>query len=332
MIQIVARARGDEDVALRVVIGENLERDLRKIVNVHVRVHDDDRFGEHHQAHTPQAIHHLARVSRITFLDADDYQIMEHAFGGHVDVYYFAEEKFDQRQEQPLGGFAHPVIFHRRLADNRRRVNRRVAVRDRRNVHDRIIVGNRVIAGVIAKRSFDALFARVHVPFDNNLRVRRNLNRLRNTADEVNRLAAQPARQHHLVNIRRQRRGTRPDDRGIAAERYADRDALRANIARDAFVLRAAFLTLPVHSKRLIVQDLEAIHADVAPPGFWIAAKDRGERDIATGVFGPALNNRQRGERGILLDNLLASSLADDVRLGVAHRVQHLQPALGFIE
>ncbi len=127
-------------------------------------------------------------------------------------------------------------------------------MRDGGNVHHRVIVGQRVIAGVIAERSLQMLLARIHVPLDDDFRIGRHFEWLRHTLDQLDRLAAQPAREHHLVNVGWQWRGASPDDCRIATQRHRNRNSFRANVLRDALMLRAAFVTLPVHPQRLLIE------------------------------------------------------------------------------
>ena len=69
-------------------------------------------------------------------------------------------EHLQQRQEDALGGFAEEIIFHRRLADDRRRIDRILAMRDRGDVKCGIPVGQGVEAGVVAEGAFHQFFVR----------------------------------------------------------------------------------------------------------------------------------------------------------------------------
>ena len=62
-------------------------------MHVHVRVYDDYGFGQHHQPQAPDAEHHLLWMAGEAFLDRDDDQIMEYAFGGHIVIDHFARNK-----------------------------------------------------------------------------------------------------------------------------------------------------------------------------------------------------------------------------------------------
>ena len=81
------------------------------------------------------------------------------------------DEHLQQRQEDPLGRLAEEIVLHRRLADDRRRVDRVLAVRDRGDVEGGIPVGQRVEAGVIAEGAFHQLLVRIDVAFDDDLGV-----------------------------------------------------------------------------------------------------------------------------------------------------------------
>jgi hypothetical protein len=63
-------------------------------------------------------------------------------------------------------------------------------------------------------------------------------------------------------------------------------------------VLGAALVRLPVHAEGSIVEHLQTVHADVAGAGEGIAREHGGQRDVASAVAGPALQDRQAGQRG----------------------------------
>ena len=97
-------------------------------------------------------------------------------------------------------------------------------------------------------------------------------------------------------------------------------------------VLRPALVRLPVHAERTVVEDLQAIHADVSLARARIACEDRGQGDIAATVGRPALERRQAGERWVRrLDELLTGRGCDAPRTGF-HEIEEraeLAQALG---
>ena len=58
-----------------------------------------------------------------------------------------------------------------------------------------------------------------------------------------------------------------------------------------AIMFRRDFLALPMHSRRLLVVHLHAIHAHIALPRFRIASDHTRQRNKSPGIFWPALQN-----------------------------------------
>ena len=55
MVEGVKRSVGEDEVALRVDIVEDLPGDGREVMDVDLGIHDDDHFGVHHLAEAPEA-------------------------------------------------------------------------------------------------------------------------------------------------------------------------------------------------------------------------------------------------------------------------------------
>ncbi len=98
----------------------------------------------------------------------------------------------------------------------------------------------------------------------------------------------------------------------------------------------ADLVELPVHPGGPGVEDLHAVHADVADAALRIDGVDVGEGDEGAAVVRPAFQHRQRvqaGPAGLgLVDDFLAGAGADLGRLGVEEEVEagaDQVPALG---
>ena len=79
---------------------------------------------------------------------------------------------------------------------------------------------------------------------------------------------------------------------------------LRDGVAQGlAIVLGGNFLALPVHAGGLAVVDLHAIHADVALAGARVARVHAGQRDEASAVVRPALEDREKVEVEVVAAN-----------------------------
>src|SRR5207247_6013052 len=102
------------------------------------------------------------------FFDRDDHQVMKNAFHRQVDIDQLRDGEFHEWKENALDGFAHPGVFHGRLADNGGRVNRILAMRDARKMKDGIKIFERIKAGVIAEGTFSAELVEMNVPFEHD--------------------------------------------------------------------------------------------------------------------------------------------------------------------
>ena len=100
VVEHVGRAFGEDAVALRIGVGAETEEDFAGVVHVHVVVHHDDVFGEHHLAHAPEAVHDFVGLHRVGLLDADEDEVVEDAFGRQRDVHDLREVHLEDRQEQ----------------------------------------------------------------------------------------------------------------------------------------------------------------------------------------------------------------------------------------
>ena len=97
-------------------------------------------------------------------------------------------------------------------------------------------------------------------------------------------------------------------------------------------MFRRNFLPLPVHSGSALVIDLHAVHADVALPGLRIARDHAGQRDEASAIFWPALQDGEIEQRKIVaLDHFFTWAGGDGLGEKLAHLGQHRQH-LHFVE
>ena len=242
-------------------------------------------------------------------------------------------------------------------------------MRDGGDVEDRIRLGQRVIAGVVAKRPFLAQrLLRVHVAFDDKVRVGRHFQVVGLALDQFDGLLAQIAGEQELIQAVGQRRGGAEGEHRVAAEEH------RHGHARAGFVVtppmpRADLLQLPVHAGGALVIDLHAIHADVALAGIRVLRDHARQRDEAPAVQRPALLDGQiqqswaggsrvptwprtrwdsrptlrmsgalrpglgaRGRRVELVNDLLARAVLHQLRFGVAQVQGRAEQSDGLLE
>ena len=270
-------------------------------------------------------MHHLLRMAGERLADRDDAAVVEGARDGKVVVDDLRDGHADRGQEDPLRGLAEPRVLLRRLADHDRRIDRIAAHGQRRQVEDGEPLGRRVVAGVVAERPLVGQLVLRDVALEDDLRVRGHVDCDRLRADELDRLAAEEAGEHQLVDVLRQRgaRGVRRDR--IRAERDGDLDLP----VRREIVGAAVLVDLPVHRRRARPELLHAVHADVTHAGARIVGDHGRKRDERRGVIRPALLDRQQVERrGVALEHdLLARRAANRLRPRVRDRLQLLQAA-----
>jgi hypothetical protein len=315
VIELVDRAERELEVALRVDVVERLPGDFRRIVDVAAGVHDDDHLREHHLAGSPDGVHDLPRLPRITLVDRDDHQVVEDAFDGERHVHDVGNRLSNEREEEPLDGLPHETVLHRRRADDRRHVDRPRTPRHGGHVEDREIVVQRVEAGVIAEGPFAPRLARIQVAFEDELRLGRHHHVDGLGPDHGNALLPQETGEQELRNAGGKRRDRREDRRRVASDRGGGFHA-PALPRVPPRLSRAVLVLLPVHPGRVPVEELHSVHADVAPAGDRIARNDQRHGDEATRVLRPALEDRELFEiDGVSgLDDLLAGRILDRLR------------------
>ena len=191
------------------------------------------------------------------------------------------------------------------------------ATGDGGEVEHGIRVRGRIVACVVAEWAFDARLAGHHVALQHDLRVRRHLQVHRGALHDLHALLADNTRDCQLVQPGRQRRRSRPQRRGVAAQRDGHVQALSSHVLGRPLVVRAHLVRLPVHPRRLPVVDLHPVGAHVASAGLRVARNDERQRDEAPGVHGPALQDWKRVEIGLAAGehDLLARGIADQLGL-----------------
>ena len=167
-------------------------------------------------------------------------------------------------------------------------------MRDGRDVKHRIRLGQGVITGVIAERPFVAQrLRRVHVAFDDEIRVGGNFQVVGLAFDQFDGFFAEITGQQKFIQAIRQRRG---GGKGETSGRRRGKSRRACAVPR--FVItpamaRGDFLQLPMHAGGLVVVNLDAIHADVALAGVRVARDDAGQRDETPAVQRPAFQDGQ---------------------------------------
>ena len=183
----------------------------------------------------------------------------------------------------------------------------------------------RVVAGVVAERALHADLALLDRPLEDDLGVGRHVEVDRLRLDQLDRLAAEEAREHELVDVLRQRRA-----RGVRGDRVEpERDGDRDRSVGGEIVGASVLVDLPVHVGRARVDLLHPVHADVADARVRVLRDHRRQRDERRRVAGPAALDREQVEVDVVAGehDLLAGAARDGLRQRVGDRLQLLQAA-----
>ena len=122
-----------------------------------------------------------------------------------MHVHDFGQLFPHQGEEDSLHGVAHPVVFHGRRADDGRDVDGVFAPCEAGNVKRREFVREGVITGVVAERPFDADVVEVHISFQHDFGVGRDLQVHGFAGHQFQRIAAQESGEEKFVQVGGQR-------------------------------------------------------------------------------------------------------------------------------
>ena len=151
-------------------------------------------------------------------------------------------------------------------------------------------VGEGIVARVVAERPFEPPLAWVHVAFEDKFGVGGNLQVHGFALCEPDPRLPQKSREQELVRSPRKRGGGGVYRRRIGAYRHRDLHA-----PAEFFVfpekVRTVLVDVPVHSRRVFVVDLQAVHPEVAHFAVRGLREDERQRDEPPSVFRPAFEH-----------------------------------------
>src|ERR1041384_6155733 len=196
-------------------------------------------------------------------------------------------------------------------------------------MQDRIQIFQRIKTSMIAKRPFGAKLVEIDVTLKNNFRIRGDFEIDRFTLHQLNRLLPKEASDNVFLDIRRRRHNRRKSkcrispnsnrnfhlsrgkifgkNRTTRSPRHdVDGSALpRSTPQHFAVMLRRNLLPLPMGPQGFVIMNFKPVGSYVAFAGFGVAGDYAWQRDEASGVFGPALQDGELVKREIIF--------ADDV-------------------
>ena len=193
VIEDVDGAVDDLVIALGIAVGKEVEEDILLVVHVNVLVDDDDELGEAHLPRAPDRVHHPPRLHRVFLVDFDEGAVVKHAADRQRVIDDVRNEHLQKRKENPLGRLAQEIILHRRLADDRGRVDRILAHGDRGDVEGGVEIGEGIEAGVIAERALQKRLGWIDVSFYDDFSIRGDLQVDRPALDQLDSRAVEKA-------------------------------------------------------------------------------------------------------------------------------------------
>ena len=156
---------------------------------------------------------------------------------------------------------------------------------------NRIRIKGGIETGVIAEGALVAQFARLHVSFQNEINICRDLQIYRFTAKELYRSFANKTRKQHFIQSVWQRRCGGERVSRIAPETYRNGHAFIPLVVASA-VASTDFMDLPMHAGCLSIKYLHPIHANIALTGVGILRVDHRQRYESSAIFRPANQDR----------------------------------------
>ena len=177
---------------------------------------------------------------------------------------------------------------------------------------------------MIAEGPFPAALAGFDVSFEHDVRAGRNFEIHGHALHQVDAPAREEAAEQQFVETFRHRRGGAVREHRFRAQRHGHFEPLSETL-RHAVVLRSAFVPLPVHPGRAAVEDLHAVGADIAHAGLWIFREHQRKGYVSAAVLGPALQDRQRIERPVAIDDFVAGGILYRPRHEIAQAADHRQ-------
>src|SRR5215831_18920300 len=214
VIELIDRPQGELYVAFGIDVIQHSPGYPVEVPDVDVLIHDDYALSQHSPRQRPNAIHHFAGMSRVVFSYRYDHQVVKDAGKGHVVIHDFRELPLHQWQEDALDRFAHPAIFHRRLAYNRSLVNWVLAMSYTGDVKHGELILERIESRMVAERTFGPAFCRLDISLEYDLSIGRDGDVNGFPANKLDGFASQESCYQHLVEVFRQRQdGSKSSDR-----------------------------------------------------------------------------------------------------------------------
>ena len=198
----------------------------------------------------------------------------------------------EERRQHLLQEVSEIEVFLPRFAHDGGRPDRVLAMTNRLDTHPRIVMRLAVIAVVIAERALWAARTGRDLADDGELCRGNQGHRPGRVVTQRDLLAQHQARQQQLGHILRQRRNRTHDQGRRSSDIDLHRQGLPARFGLHQ-VEPAALADLHVHAKRIVGEDLSAIHAQVRAMRGRVTRVHQRQRDKAAAIARPSF---QRGQ------------------------------------
>ena len=227
------------------------------------------------------------------------------------------------------------MIFHGRVSHQGSGIDGVLSASDGGEVKDRVFVRRRVVPRVVSERAFGSQFAPGDISFQHKLAFGGDLQVAGDAFDHFHRFLSEKAGQKDLVQSIRKRCCGAIGANGIRAQGHGYGKGFRGRAL--PVVVGPILMNMPVKTGGGFVVDLHAIHAQISFSGYGMTGDDYGKGDERATVFGPAGEDGQLGQIGVLgVDDLLAGSVFYGFGKYVGHflelgqQFQLLHPSFGW--
>ena len=227
--------------------------------------------------------------------DAQDRDVMEHAFPGQPVVASFGQNRIEQRQKDAFRRLGQKTVLHRRTPNDCGRIDGVAAMGDGGHMENRVFIHQRIIAGMIAEWTLHPPLFGIYIAFQNKFRFRRDFQIHCAAWYHWHWFAANEARQEHLIDPAWQRSSSGVSGGRIGADGYRYRHA-PAETAVFTIVMGTILVNVPVHAGGGAVENLQPVHTRIAAASLEAAGYNHRKGDERATVVRPAVQHRQEGE------------------------------------
>ena len=257
------RAVEDHEVARRVHARRHGPHHVAPGTDIDVRVDRDEDLGHGElRQQRPEAHHRAPRLAGVALVDGQHRDAVGAGFGREPNVEDFGKLLPEQRLENVEHGIADDRWLVGGAAGERGQIHARLADAHVLQAEYRERLGRIVIAGVVAERAFHRGFRGRDGAFEHDLRAGRHMQRDGAAGRKLGPPPAQEAGKGKLTDAFRRGHDGGEDGGGIGADDHGHGGFEPARGPLPV-VGRAAAHRQPAHDRRVLVQHLHAVDAEI---------------------------------------------------------------------